>query len=80
MDILFRALIAEFDPQKQATLMNMYKSALLAEKENRKREFATMKKEVMNEVLSQISVNADTKDAVLQIDALNNALRNLGKG
>lgn len=77
MDILFRYLIEDCSQQKQATLMNMYKCAMLAEKENRRRENEMLKKEIVSDVLSQLSVKADVTDAVCQIDALKNALQNL---
>lgn len=76
-DILFRYLIDSFEPQKQATLINMYNSFKRAEEVNRKRELDSMKNEIVNEVLSRISIQADTKGAVLQIEELKNALRGL---
>lgn len=35
-------------------------------------------KEITNEVLSRISVSTDTKNAITQIDGLNEALKRLG--
>ena len=55
----------------------MYNSFKRAEEVNRKRELDSMKNEIVNEVLSRISIQADTKGAVLQIEELKNALRGL---
>ena len=79
LDVLFSYLIEGFEPQKRATLMNMYNSCIRAEEDNHRRELEDLKKGIVNEVLSLISVQADTKNAVMQIQDLKKSLNDLTK-
>ena len=79
MDALFDMLISQFDREKQATLKMMYWRCVQAEEARRRQEYDKLKKEIVVEVLQKISVSADIKDAMLQIEELQKILNNLIK-
>lgn len=54
-----------------------HQSAAQQYKEAQERE--QLKKEITAEVLSNIAVSVDTKDAIMQIKELNKAINSLGK-
>ena len=79
MDALFDMLISQFDREKQATLKMMYWRCAQAEEAIWCQEYDKLKKEIVVEVLQKISVSADIKDAMLQIEELQKILNNLIK-
>lgn len=79
MDALFDALIGQYDKETQAKLKMMYLRCVQAEEVRRHQEYDKLKKEIVVEVLQKISVSADIKDAVLQIEELRRILNNLIK-
>lgn len=79
MDVLFDALIGQYDKETQATLKMMYVRCVQAEEARRCQEYDKLKKEIVAEVLQKISVSADIKDAMLQIEELQKILNNLIK-
>ena len=79
IEVLFDALIEQYDKDKQATLKMMYLRCVQAEEARQRQEREKLKREIVAEVLQQISVSADTKEAVLKIEELQKILNNLIK-
>lgn len=78
-DYLFHYLIQELPQDKQHTLWAMFEQCKRNAWCNSMREKEQLKKEIAEEVLSQISTTLDISDCLKKIDELQRALDNLCK-
>lgn len=78
-DYLFNYLAKQFEPQTQITLNQMYYNYQNIEEDNWQREKAQLKEEIVNEVLSRLSLSTDIQESVKNIKELDNAINNLEK-
>lgn len=76
---LFDALIRNFDSQTQSQLKSMYKTNCILKNNNYRKEIEQLKKEIVEEVLSRISVKFETGNAIKEINSLNEAIKQLGR-
>lgn len=76
---LFDALIRNFDSQTRIQLKSMYCANRILKNNTHRQEIEQLKKEIVEEVLSRISVNADTSKAIKEIKSLNDAIKQLGR-
>ena len=79
MDVLFDALISQYDKETQAKLKMMYCHCVQAEEVRRRQEYDKLKKEIADDVLHRISVSADVQDAVMGIREIKHALDDITK-
>ena len=63
----------------QATLAMMYNNSRHIDEMNHRREMEQMKQEIIEEVLSRISIMFETGEAIKEINALNKAIEQLGR-
>ena len=78
-DAMFSYFIQGLDSKMQATLNMMYFNSCRIDEENHRREMEQMKKEIVEEVLSRISILFETGEAIKQIDGLKKAIDQLTK-
>ena len=78
-DAMFDYFINGLDSKMQATLNMMYMNSMRIDEMNHRREMEHMKKEIIEEVLSRISIMFETGEAIKEINALNKAIEQLGK-
>lgn len=78
-DAMFDYFINGLDSKMQATLNMMYMNSMRIDEMNHRREMEQMKKEIIEEVLSRISIMFDTGEAIKEINALNKAIEQLGR-
>ena len=76
---MFNYLAKQFEPQTQITLNQMYNNYRNIEEDNWRREKEQLKDEIVNEILSRLSLSTDVQEAVKHIENLGNAINNLGK-
>lgn len=76
---MFDYFIRGLDSKTQATLNMMYLSSKRFDEENHRREMQTMKEQIIEEVLSRISIMFETGEAIKEINALNKAIEQLGR-
>lgn len=75
----FRHLISGMDSKLQMELNWMYAHKRIRDDWEHKQEMERMKKEIVEEVLSRISVMFETGEAIKKIDSLNRAIERLGQ-
>ena len=78
-DAMFDYFINGLDSKMQATLNMMYMNSMRIDEMNHRREMEQMKKEIIEEVLSRISIMFETGEAIKEINALNKAIEQLGR-
>lgn len=78
-DAMFDCFINGLDSKMQATLNMMYMNSRRIDEMNHRREMEQMKQEIMEEVLSRISIMFETGEAIKEINALNKAIEQLGR-
>ena len=76
---MFNYLAKQFEPQTQITLNQMYNTYRNIEEDNWRREKEQLKDEIVNEILSRLSLSTNVQEAVKHIENLGNAINNLGK-
>ena len=57
----------------------MFQKTQIIEEENRRRELAQLKEEIVNEVLNRLSLSTEVQEAVSKIKELRTAIDNLTK-
>lgn len=75
----FHHLISGMDSKLQMELNWMYTHKRIRDDLEHKREMERMKKEIVEEVLSRISIMFETGEAIKKIDSLNRAIERLGQ-
>ena len=78
-DNFFKHLIQCLDEQNQSQLLYEYAHKSMYDEMERQREREVLKKEIIKEVLDEISVMTETKQAIGKIKDLKNAIDNLSK-
>lgn len=78
-DAMFDYFINGLDSKMQATLNMMYMNSMRVDEMNHRREMEQMKKEIIEEVLSLISIMFETGEAIKEINALNKAIEQLAR-
>ena len=78
-DAMFDYFINGLDSKMQATLNMMYMNSMRVDEANHRREMEQMKKEIIEEVLSRISIMFETGEAIKEIKSLNQAIEQLGE-
>lgn len=78
-DAMFDYFINGLDSKMQATLNMMYMNSMRIDEMNHRREMEQIKKEIIEEVLSRISIMFETGEAIKEINALNKAIEQLGR-
>ena len=78
-DILFENIIADFEPQKKITLKTMYLNGQRQAEIKHRYEMEKMKKEIIAEVLANLSIELETSKSLQKIKSLNEAIENLEK-
>ena len=76
-DAMFDYFINGLDQKMQATLNMMYLNSNRIDEMNHQREMEEMKKEIVEEVLSRISIMFETGEALKEINTLNKAIEQL---
>ena len=76
-DDLFRYTLRELEKKGQSELSLHFQHQRMIEAFNQKAELEKLKKEIVEEVLSRISIIFETGDAIKKIDALNKAIKQL---
>ena len=74
------SILHELIQNGQTHLAWQYQKQKMITEYNHKKEMERMKQEIIAEVLSHIDVSANTKQAIINIEALQNAIDNLIKG
>lgn len=77
-DAMFDYFIEGLDSKMQATLNMMYLNSMSIDEANHRREMEEMKQQVIEEVLSRISIMFETGEAIKKINSLNKAIEQLG--
>ncbi len=75
----FRHLISGMDSKLQTELNWMYAHKRMRDDWERKHEMERMKNEIVNEVLSRISIMFETGEAMQKIKSLNQTIEQLGE-
>ena len=78
-DYLFQYLTKQFEPQVQGALNQMYAHCKIIDQDIHRRELEQLKQEIVNEVLSRLSLSADVQEAVRKVKELDSAIDQLGK-
>ena len=78
-DAMFDYFINGLDSKMQATLNMMYMNSMKIDEMNHRREMEQMKQEIIEEVLSRISIMFETGEAMQKIKSLNQAIEQLGE-
>ena len=78
-DAMFDYFINCLDSKMQATLNMMYMNSMKIDEMNHRREMEQMKQEIIEEVLSRISIMFETGGAIKEINALNKAIEQLAR-
>lgn len=78
-DAMFDYFIEGLDSKMQATLNMMYFNSMRIDEANHRREMEEMKQQVIEEVLSRISIMFETGEAMQKIKSLNKAIEQLGE-
>lgn len=78
-DAMFNYFINGLDSKMQATLNMMYMNSNRIDEMNHRREMEQMKQEIIEEVLSRISIKFETGEAIKEIDSLNKAIEQLAR-
>ncbi len=78
-DAMFDYFINGLDSKMQATLNMMYMNSNRIDEMNHRREMEQMKQEIIEEVLSRISIKFETGEAIKEIDSLNKAIEQLAR-
>ena len=78
-DAMFDYFIEGLDSKMQATLNMMYMNSMRVDEANHRREMEEMKQQIIEEVLSRISIMFDTGEAIKEINALNKAIEQLAR-
>ena len=78
-DCMFDYFIQGMDEKMQATLNLMYLNSCMIDEENHRREMEQMKEEIIQDVLSRISLTVDASEVFDAIDGLNEKIESLGK-
>ena len=78
-DAMFDYFINGLDSKMQATLNMMYMNSMRVDEANHHREMEQMKKEIIEEVLSRISIMFETGEAIKEINSLNKAIEQLAR-
>lgn len=75
--MILDALISGLDQEQQAQLRYALFRSQMTEEAKRRREIEQMKQEIIEEVMSRISILFETGEAVNQIDSLKKAIDQL---
>lgn len=75
----FRHLISGMDSKLQMELNWMYAHKRMRDDWEHKHEMERMKREIVEEVLSRISIMFETGEAIKKINSLDKAIEQLGK-
>ncbi len=78
-DNFFKHLIQCLDEQNQSQLLYEYAHKSMYDEMERQREREILKEEIIKEVLKEISVMAETGQAIEKIKDLKNAIDDLGR-
>lgn len=78
-DAMFDYFINGLDSKMQSTLNMMYLNSMRIDEANHCREMEEMKKEIIEEVLSRISIMFETGEAMEKIKSLNKAIEQLAR-
>lgn len=78
-DAMFDYFINGLDSKMQATLNMMYMNSMRIDEMNHRREMEEMKQEIIEEVLSRISIMLETGEAIKKINSLNEAIEQLAR-
>ena len=78
-DAMFDYFINGLDSKMQATLNMMYMNSMKIGEMNHRRAMEQMKQEIIEEVLSRISIMFETGEAIKEINALNKAIEQLAR-
>ena len=78
-DDFFRHLISGMDSKLQMELNLMYAHKSMRDEWEHRHEMERLKKEIVEEVLSRISIMFETGEALKEINALNKAIEQLAR-
>ena len=78
-DAMFDYFINGLDSKMQATLNMMYMNSMRIDETNHRREMEEMKQQIIEEVLSRISIMFETGEAIKEINSLNKAIEQLAR-
>ena len=78
-DAMFDYFINGLDSKMQATLNMMYMNSMRIDEMNHRSEMEEMKQEIIEEVLSRISIMLETGEAIKKINSLNEAIEQLAR-
>lgn len=76
---LFRYFINGMDSKMQADLSYRFAHNKLLAKEEHRREMEQMKKEIVADILANLSLTVDITDVLRQIEELRRAIEDLGR-
>lgn len=76
---LFRYFINGLDSKMQADLSYRFAHNKLLAKEEHRREMEQMKKEIVADILANLSLTVDITDVLRQIEELRRAIEDLGR-
>lgn len=76
---IFEHFIKGMDRELQAQMRYWFTHQMMMDEIERKRELEQLKKEIIEEVLSRISITIDVVDAIKQIKELKDEIDKLGK-
>lgn len=75
---LFNQMLNGLDNKLQAQLALYFNHQMMIEQFRHSKEMEQMKQEIIDEVLSRISVSADITNVIQEIDRIDRAIKNLG--
>lgn len=78
-DNFFRYFISGMDSKMQADLSYRFAHNKLLAKEEHRREMEQMKKEIVADILANLSLTVDITDVLRQIEELRRAIEDLGR-
>lgn len=78
-DDFFRYFISGMDSKMQADLSYRFAHNKLLAKEEHRREMEQMKKEIVADILANLSLTVDITDVLRQIEELRRAIDSLGR-
>lgn len=78
-DDLFTYTLRELEKKGQMELALQFQHQRMIEQQNQQKELERIKQEIVNEVLSRISIMFSTDEALKQIKGLNETLKQLEK-
>lgn len=75
---LFEYSMRGLENKLQSELALFYQHQMMIEQFRHSKEMEQMKQEIIDEVLSRISVSADITNVIQEIDRIDRAIKNLG--